>query len=159
MVHLEYSYQLGDFLSGNLPPSRPGSSSLGLPRSVTPSGLAGGSSNSVGSTTSRVSARPTVLLMIALIANLTIPLIVLIVYGLNGEWIAHAIGVAFGMFLGVILLGFYRQALNLRRAIGRFADWRISSTSLATLIATSAWLAGAVNLFVVCWEFSRRFTE
>ncbi len=97
--------------------------------------------------------------MVALIANMAVPLIVLIIYGLNGEWVAHALGVAFGMFLGVILLGLFRQALNLRRAIGRFADWRLSSTSLATVIATSAWVAGAVNLFVVCWEFSRRFTE
>jgi hypothetical protein len=88
-----------------------------------------------------------------------VPIALLLLYGLSGELLAHAIGVVFGMFVSVVLLGLFRQSLNLRRANGRFADWRIASTSFATMIAVTAWILGAVNLFVVCWEISRWFTE
>jgi len=79
-------------------------------------------------------------------------------FGLTGDKSQHIVGVVFGMFSSVILLGLFRQALNKRRGDGRFADWRISSTTLSTLVSISAWVLGAVNLFVVCLEYSRKFT-
>jgi hypothetical protein len=94
-----------------------------------------------------------------LVANLLVPLGVLEVFGLQGEIGAHSVGVVFGMFVGVVLLGLFRQSLNRRRANGRFADWRISSSRFASFVSGTAWLLGAVNLFIVCYELSRGFTE
>jgi hypothetical protein len=151
----------GYALSGKLPPSRPGVPSLGSPGAR---GLGGSSSGgSIGAVGSRPgpseSARPPALLAIFLVANLLVPGGILGVLGFEGEPIGHAVGVFFGMFVAVVLLGFFRQSLNKRRASGRFADWRISSSGFAASTTTIAWTLGAINLFIVCYELSRGFTE
>ena len=144
-----------------MPPSRPGASSLGglgaqPPR---PSGAPTASSgNSKGGSSRQISGRPPTLLMVILFLNFLVPLATLAVFGFTGDEPQHVVGVVFGMFSSVILLGLFRQALNRRRGDGRFADWRISATTLSTLVSMSAWLLGAVNLFAVCLEFSRNYT-
>jgi hypothetical protein len=151
----------GYALSGKLPPSRPGGPSIGSPGTR---GL-GGSSNvgPLGSAHPRPitaeSARPPLLLSVFLAANLLIPIVVLGLFGLKGELVGHAIGVFFGMFTSVVLLGLFRQSLNQRRANGRFADWRVSSSSFAAVTTGAAWVFGVANLFIVCYELSRGFTE
>jgi hypothetical protein len=97
-------------------------------------------------------------MMVILFLNFLVPLATLAMFGFTGGELQHAVGVVFGMFSSVILLGLFRQALNKRRGDGRFADWRISSTMLSTLVSISAWVLGAANLFVFCLEFSRNFT-
>ena len=97
-------------------------------------------------------------MMVILFLNFLVPLVTLAMFGFTGDEAQHAVGVVFGMFSSVILLGLFRQSLNKRRGDGRFADWQISATTLSTLVSMSAWLLGAVNLFVVCLEVSRSFT-
>ena len=72
--------------------------------------------------------------------------------------IVRLAGAVFGMFGSVILLGIFRQQINLARADGKFKDWRISSNSVATVMTFAAWLAGAGNLFLICYELTRSFT-
>ncbi len=144
-----------------MPPSRPGVSSLGgLSRQ--PNGPLGASPASSGSSkggsSSQVSGRPPMLMMVILFVNALVPLVTLVFFGFMGNEIQHVVGVVFGMFSSVILLGLFRQSLNKRRGDGRFADWRISSTTLSTVVSMSAWVLGAINLFVVCLEVSRNFT-
>ena len=144
-----------------MPPNRPGASSLGglggqPPR---PSGApSAASGNSKGGLSRQSSGRPPTLMMVILFLNFLVPLATLAMFGFTGDELQHAVGVVFGMFSSVILLGLFRQALNKRRGDGRFADWRISSTMLSTLVSISAWVLGAANLFVFCLEFSRNFT-
>jgi hypothetical protein len=97
-------------------------------------------------------------MMVFLFLNFLVPVATLALFGFASDVPQHAAGVVFGMFTSVILLGLFRQSLNKRRGDGRFADWRISSTTLSTLVSVSAWVLGAVNLFVVCLEYSRKFT-
>jgi hypothetical protein len=151
----------GNELNSRVPPNRPGASSLGglggqPPR---PSGAPTGSSgNSKGGSSRQMSGRPPALMMVFLFLNFLVPLATLVLFGLTGEEPQHVVGVVFGMFSSVILLGLFRQSLNKRRGDGRFADWRVSATTLSTFVSISAWVLGAVNLFVVCLEFSRNYT-
>jgi hypothetical protein len=144
-----------------MPPNRPGASSLGGlgGQPTRPSGApAAVSGNSKSGSSRQTSGRPPTLMMVFLFLNFLVPLVTLLLFGLTGEEPQHLVGVVFGMFSSVILLGLFRQSLNKRRGDGRFADWRISSTTLSTFVSITAWVLGAVNLFVVCLEFSRNFT-
>jgi hypothetical protein len=85
-------------------------------------------------------------------------LVILVMFGFANDVVEHIVGVVFGMFVSMILLGLYRQSLNTRRGDGRFTDWRFPATTLSTLFTVTAWVLGAVNLFVVCLEYSRNFT-
>ena len=144
-----------------MPPNKPGASSLGgLGRQPhLPSGApAASTGNSKGGSSRQISGRPPLLMMVLLFMNFLVPVATLALFGLTGDKSQHIIGVVFGMFTSVVFLGLFRQSLNKRRGDGRFADWRISSTTLSTLVSLSAWVLGAVNLFVVCLEYSRKFT-
>ncbi len=151
----------GKILNSRMPPSRPGTSSLGGlgAQPTRPSGApASSSGNSKNISTRQVSGRPPKLMMVFLILNFLVPLATIAVYGFTSDVPQHILGVIFGMFTSVVLLGLFRQSLNNRRGDGRFADWRISSTTISTFFSVAAWLLGALNLFVVCLEISRRFT-
>lgn len=144
-----------------MPPNRPGASSLGgLGRQPSrPSGApAAPNTKSATPSSSQKSGRPPKLLMAILFLNSLIPLVILVMFGFANDVFEHIVGVVFGMFVSMILLGLYRQSLNTRRGDGRFTDWRFSATTLSTLFTVTAWVLGAVNLFVVCLEYSRNFT-
>ena len=144
-----------------MPPNRPGASSLGgLGRQPSrPSGApAALNTKSATPSSSQKSGRPPKLLMAILFLNSLIPLVILVMFGFANGVVEHIVGVVFGMFVSMILLGLYRQSLNTRRGDGRFTDWRFSATTLSTLFTVTAWVLGAVNLFVVCLEYSRNFT-
>ena len=144
-----------------MPPNRPGASSLGGlgGQPTRPSGApTAASGNSKGGSSRQMSGRPPTLMMVILFTNSLVPLTTLALFGFTGDETQHVVGVVFGMFASVILLGLFRQSLNKRRGDGRFADWRISSTTLSTFVSISAWVLGSVNLFVVCLEVSRSFT-
>jgi len=144
-----------------MPPNRPGASSLGgLGRQPSrPSGApAALNTKSATPSSSQKSGRPPKLLMAILFLNSLIPFVILVMFGFANDVVEHIVGVVFGMFVSMILLGFYRQSLNTRRGDGRFTDWRFSATTLSTLFTVTAWVLGAVNLFVVCLEYSRNFT-
>lgn len=144
-----------------MPPNRPGASSLGgLGRQPSrPSGApAAPNTKSATPSSSQKSGRPPKLLMAILFLNSLIPFVILVMFGFANDVVEHIVGVVFGMFVSMILLGLYRQSLNTRRGDGRFTDWRFSATTLSTLFTVTAWVLGAVNLFVVCLEYSRNFT-
>lgn len=151
----------GNFLNSRMPPNRPGASSLGGlgAQPTRPSGApAAATGTSKGNSSRQVSGRPPKLMMVFLLLNFLVPLATIAKYGFTSDVPQHLLGVIFGMFTSVVLLGLFRQSLNNRRGDGRFADWRISSTTMSTFVSVAAWLLGAVNLFVVCLEVSRRFT-
>jgi hypothetical protein len=144
-----------------MPPNRPGASSLGgLGRQPSrPSGApAALNTKSATPSSSQKSGRPPKLLMAILFLNSLIPFVILVMFGFANDVVEHIVGVVFGMFVSMILLGLYRQSLNTRRGDGRFTDWRFSATTLSTLFTVTAWVLGAVNLFIVCLEYSRNFT-
>ena len=108
------------------------------------------------SSTSTSSNRPPHIVVIAMAVNALFSFGLLLIF--SDSVIGSVLGVVFGMFGSVTLLGIFRQQINLARADGKFMDWRISSNSVATVMAIAAWLAGAGSLFLLCYEFSRNFT-
>jgi hypothetical protein len=131
------------------PPRPPGSSSR-------PSDYSSSSSRR-SSSASTSSNRPPLFVVIAMAVNALFSLGLLLIF--SDSITQSVLGVVFGMFGSVTLLGIFRQQINLARADGKFMDWRISSNSVATVMAVAAWLAGAGSLFLLCYEFSRNFTS
>jgi len=63
-----------------------------------------------------------------------------------------------GMFVGVVLLGVIRISINARMQGGRYADWPVPATRVATTVFVLGWLVGFVSLWDLAIDFSRRFT-
>ncbi len=66
--------------------------------------------------------------------------------------------VVVGMFVGVAVLGFTRLEINRRISSGRYADWSISATRVASALFVAGWGLGALSMWRLAIEFSRRFT-
>jgi hypothetical protein len=111
-------------------------------------------SSSPSSFVSTSSNRPPFLVVIAMVVNALFSLGLL---SFSDSKI-RALVVLLGMFGSVILLGVFRQSINLVRADGKFMDWRFSSNSVATVFTLAAWLAGVGSLFFLCYEISRNYT-
>ena len=79
--------------------------------------------------------------------------------GFRGHAFINVLGVIVGMFIGLILMGLFRQKINVRQASGRFGDWGISSVRLGTAVSAAGWLLGLANLIVVAREISRSVGE
>ncbi len=77
----------------------------------------------------------------------------------NSADVRHYAGVASGMFGSIVFLALFRQRIAASRSDGRFLDWRVSSSRVMMSVTTFAWSAGVANLFVICYELSRRFTS
>lgn len=69
----------------------------------------------------------------------------------------HLAASIFGMFGSVIVLGWFRQSLNVRRSTGSFAEWPgpWESTRYMWLLITLAWLGGAFNVYFAVYELVR----
>jgi hypothetical protein len=63
-----------------------------------------------------------------------------------------------GMFVGVAMLGFIRLEINRRISSGRYADWSIPATRVATALFVTSWVIGALSMWRLAIEFSREFT-
>ncbi len=94
-------------------------------------------------------------LLIAALAGLTSLTGVLVIRGGRFELAAAII---IGMFVGVILLGLTRLDANAKRSGGRFADWRIESVRVATILFVIGWAAGLISLWRFALVISRNFT-
>ncbi len=142
--------QIGGVMArlGSAPPPRPAG---GSPRPK--ERLTGSVHSGHVSTTSN---RPPLFVVIAMAFNAIFCLV--LVLGFSDSMIGEVLGVVLGMFGSVILLGVFRQQINLGRADGKFMDWRFSSNSVATVLTLAAWLAGVGCLFLFCYEISRNFT-
>ena len=112
-------------------------------------------SSSPSSFVSTSSNRPPFLVVIAMAVNALLSLGLLLSFS---DLRIRALVVLLGMFGSVILLGVFRQSINLARADGKFMDWRFSSNSVATVFTLAAWLAGVGSLFFLCYEISRNYT-
>ena len=112
-------------------------------------------SSSPSSFVSTSSNRPPFLVVIAMVVNALFSLGLLLSFS---DSRIRALVVLLGMFGSVILLGVFRQSINLVRADGKFMDWRFSSNSVATVFTLAAWLAGVGSLFFLCYEISRNYT-
>lgn len=66
--------------------------------------------------------------------------------------------VVVGMFVGVAVLGFTRLEINRRISGGRYADWSIPAARVATALFVAGWAIGALSMWRLAIEFSRRFT-
>ena len=66
--------------------------------------------------------------------------------------------VVVGMFVGVAVLGFTRLEINRRISGGRYADWSIPAARVATGLFVAGWAIGALSMWRLAIEFSRRFT-
>lgn len=71
---------------------------------------------------------------------------------------SRAGAVLVGMFLGVVVLGFTRLTINKRVSSGRYADWSVPATRVATALFVAGWTVGALSMWRLAIEFSRRFT-
>jgi len=74
--------------------------------------------------------------------------------------VAHSIAALFGMFGSVLVFGWFRLVINSRSSSGNFSDWGVvsSSTTVRSLLVI-AWALGTSNLFLVVYEWARRFAE
>ena len=105
------------------------------------------------------SSRPPKVVVALAAVNALVALVLLGVAGIAKADLRHYLGTTLGMFVSIALIGWFRQRLALSRSDGRFLDWRISSSRLMTCVTVFAWITGAANLFVICYELSRRFTS
>lgn len=69
----------------------------------------------------------------------------------------HLSGAALGMFASVVVLGWFRQALNNRRSTGSFSEWGgpLESTQVMWIMVVTSWLVGTWHLFVAIYELLR----
>ena len=98
--------------------------------------------------------RPNALLVagLAVLALLTVLLV------MRGAQFELGAAIVIGMFVGVIVLGLARLDANSKRSSGRFADWRIESVRVATMLFAIGWVAGLVSLWRFALVLSRNFT-
>lgn len=100
--------------------------------------------------------RPNLPVVLALVASSLIALGTALVGTTDQVILAGTILI--GMFAGVVLLGLARLDANRKRSGGRFADWSIESSKVATGLFGLGWLAGLVSLWRLALDLSRIFT-
>ena len=66
----------------------------------------------------------------------------------------HVLASILGLFGSVAVLGWFRQALNLRRSNGSFSDWSgpFEATKYLSFLVVSSWVLGVINLYVSVYE-------
>lgn len=133
------------------PPSPGRSSSVIAPSSVASSVT---SASRFGSST-----RPPRVVVVVAAANTALTVYLIFLVGIEEAGTLHYLGAALGMFVSVALLGWFRQRIAFSKSDGRFLDWRVSSSRVMTSVTTFGWIAGIANLFVICYELSRKFTS
>jgi len=93
-----------------------------------------------------------------LVAGLAVLALITVILVLRGALPHLGAAIVIGMFVGVVVLGLARLDANSKRSGGRFADWRIESVRVATLLFVVGWLAGLVSLWRFALVLSRNFT-
>jgi hypothetical protein len=69
----------------------------------------------------------------------------------------HLVGALLGMFGSVALLGWFRQALNLRRSSNSFSDWAgpFESSKYVSILVLASWALGVMHLYFSIYEILR----
>ena len=70
---------------------------------------------------------------------------------------AHLVGAMLGMFVSVLILGWFRHALNKTRSSGNFAEWAfiIESSKAMWFCVLASWIIGTWHLWVAMYEWLR----
>ena len=66
----------------------------------------------------------------------------------------HLLAAIIGLFGSVVLLGWFRQSLNLRRSTSSFSEWSgpFESTRYLSLFVIASWILGVINLYFSVYE-------
>ena len=69
----------------------------------------------------------------------------------------HLVGSLFGMFGSVVLLGWFRQSLNLRLSSNSFSEWAgpFESTRYISVFVAASWVLGVIHLYFSVYELLR----
>jgi len=69
----------------------------------------------------------------------------------------HLVAAVLGMFGTVLVLGWFRQSLNIKRSGGSFSDWSgpWEATRYMWLLVLAGWIIGASNLYLAVYEYVR----
>ena len=69
----------------------------------------------------------------------------------------HLVGSMFGMFGSVVVLGWFRQSLNLRLSSNSFSEWAgpFESTRYMSVLVAASWLLGVTHLYFSVYELLR----
>ncbi len=94
-----------------------------------------------------------------LVAGLAVLALLNVLLVMRGRQFELGAAIVIGMFVGVIVLGLVRLDANSKRSGGRFADWRIESVRVATMLFAIGWVAGLVSLWQFALVLSRDFTR
>lgn len=93
-----------------------------------------------------------------LICSAIIGIVVFVTLSVDREAIStHLAAAALGMFGSVVVLGWFRHSLNVKRSTGSFSEWPgpWESTRYMWLLVTLAWLGGAANVYFAVYELVR----
>jgi hypothetical protein len=136
------------------PPPPPGAKSQFSKPGIQPIG-AGGKSPQPNFGKSSVVQRPPLLPFAVIVLLLLIEIGLMQISKL--EIGPHLSGATLGMFASVIVLGWFRQALNNRRSTGSFSEWGgpLESTKAMWTLVVTSWLVGTWHLFVAMYELLR----
>jgi len=99
--------------------------------------------------------RPPVVPVIA--AFLLLALELWLVYKDRSQVGIHIFGSLLGMFGSVLILGWFRQSLNLRRSSNSFSDWSgpFESTRYMSILVAASWLLGVMHVYFSVYELLR----
>lgn len=66
----------------------------------------------------------------------------------------HLLAAIIGLFGSVVLLGWFRQSLNLSRSTSSFSEWSgpIESTRYLSSFVLASWILGVINLYFSVYE-------
>ena len=66
----------------------------------------------------------------------------------------HLLAAIIGLFGSVVLLGWFRQSLNLRRSTSSFSEWSgpFESTRYLSSFVLLSWILGVINLYFSIYE-------
>lgn len=66
----------------------------------------------------------------------------------------HLLAAIIGLFGSVVLLGWFRQSLNLSRSTSSFSEWSgpFESTKYLSSFVLASWILGVINLYFSVYE-------
>jgi hypothetical protein len=69
----------------------------------------------------------------------------------------HLVGSLLGMFGSVVVLGWFRQSLNLRLSSNSFSEWAgpFESTKYMSVSVAASWVLGVIHLYFSVYEILR----
>lgn len=70
---------------------------------------------------------------------------------------SHLVAALLGMFASILILGWFRSVLNVRRSSRKFSEWSgpIESKTMMWILVAIAWGTGIVHLWIAMYEILR----